>query len=159
MSDRPRSGSADACAASEHDPEAEDGRVPPLIAQEEPAHGETEEPRHIQDARGCEAPRARRAVLQASLTEPPGTQRPGSPPTRPAGPRRGLGELEGRPQAAGVAQAPDRAGQAGIAQAVRQGELTRCGPPRTIPVAEIATRRPPLDLGARRPTVDGLRAR
>src|SRR6266851_2740283 len=92
MSGRPRSRSADACAASEHDPEAQVGRVPPLFAQEEPAHGEAAKPRHLQDARRREAPRARRAVLQASLTEPPGPQRPGSSST-PRG-RRGLAITE-----------------------------------------------------------------
>src|SRR5205807_1526170 len=50
-----------------HDPEAQVRRVPALLAQEGPAHGEAEEPRHLQDAGGGEAPRAGGPVLQAAL--------------------------------------------------------------------------------------------
>src|SRR5207248_11711738 len=50
-----------------HDPQAQVRRVPALLPQEGPAHGEAEESRHLQDARGGETSRAGGTVLQASL--------------------------------------------------------------------------------------------
>src|SRR5256885_5622769 len=56
--------------ASPHDPEAQVGRVPALLAQDEPAYGQAAQSGHLQDARRGEAARAGRAVLQAALRQP-----------------------------------------------------------------------------------------
>src|SRR6476620_2625030 len=48
-----------------HDPKAQIGPVPPLLAQEEPKDGQTPEPGHVQEPAGRSKARACRAILQA----------------------------------------------------------------------------------------------
>src|SRR5881296_3808746 len=51
-----------------HDPKAVEGRVPALLAEEEPEDGASPQPRHVLDAGRREEARARGAVLQAALS-------------------------------------------------------------------------------------------